>query len=354
MGSVGSVTHCAQPIQRWNSERSGEISIRSATNGGFGQIESELCCGLGRHTVKAHGCGRTLEGSALHASKDFEAAPGIEGAQLADSSVCACGLGCSGEPHIDNNFGKVGDHVGTDASGDDSGIEGEPLGRTGERTDGDDLASGFDDGRGTAFEIESGVGGTAMDAHGVAGYALARSFASADGSGSGFKHAHGGGAKGEALGECLRSRAANLFVGNEQEGDGAGQRAEGEQSAQSKEGLDDSGFHVEYAGTGDASGVLAAGHGRQGAHGIDGVGVAEQEQSRGAAGAWEIYLQSRAVAGKFVLADARGERGEIRGDERDQRGDGLGCGGGGFLLDVSAEGGEHLGKLRVEGAKERG
>ncbi len=72
-------------------------------------------------------------------------------------------------------------------------------------------------------------------------------------------------------------------------------------------------------------------------------------------GRWrgEIDLQGGAVAGEFVQADARGERGEIGGDGGDQGGDGIGRGGGRFVLDVAAEGGEHLGKLRGEGAQER-
>ena len=60
----------------------------------------------------------------------------------------------------------------------------------------------------------------------------------------------------------------------------------------------------------------------------------------------EIDLQSGAEAGKFVQTDTRVERREISGDEGDERGDGFGRGGGGFVLDVAAEGGDHLRELR--------
>jgi len=325
---MGSVADRAQTIEGRNAEGGGEIAVRSATDRCLGKLEAELFGGPGRHAVEAHGCGRTPEGSTLHASEDLQAAARIARAQLMDSSIYAGGLGCSEESHIDNNFGKIGDHVRANASGDESGIEGEPLGGTGEPADGDDLLGGFDDGRGTALEVESGVGGPAMDAQGIAGHALARGFASAGGSGSGFEDKHGTGAEGEALGERARSGAADLFVGNEQEGDGAGQRAACKQGSEGEKSLDDSGFHVECAGTGEASGVLSAGHGRQSAEGVDGVSVAEQEQARRAARAWEIDLQGGAAIAKFVLADARGECGEIGGDQGDQGGDGVGRGGG--------------------------
>ncbi len=225
------------------------------------KLEAELGCGLGRHAVEADGCGRTLEGSTLDAAENFEAAAGIARAQAMNSGIGASGLGCGEEAHINDNFGKIGDHVGANASGDESRVEGESLGGTGEPTDGDDLVGGLDDGRGTALEVESGVGGTAMDAQGVAGHTLARGFAGAGGSGSGFEDEHGAGAEGEALGEGSRGWTADFFVGDEQEGDRARQRAAGEQGTEGEESLDDSGFHVECAGTGEASGALAAGHG---------------------------------------------------------------------------------------------
>lgn len=40
----------------------------------------------------------------------------------------ACGLRRSEEPHIGDNFSKIGHHVRASASGDKSGIEGERRG----------------------------------------------------------------------------------------------------------------------------------------------------------------------------------------------------------------------------------
>jgi hypothetical protein len=100
-------------------------------------------------------------------------APWIERVQLVNSSIYACGLRCSEEPHIYDDFSKIGYDVGTGASGDEAGIEGKSLGGAGERGESDDLVSGLQDGRGTALEIESGVCGKAMNSEGVAGYALA-------------------------------------------------------------------------------------------------------------------------------------------------------------------------------------
>ena len=345
MGSMGSVAHRAQTIECRNAEGGGEITVRPAADRSLVKLEAKFGCGLGRHPVEADGGGRTLEGRTLHASKNFEAAPWIARAQPMNSSICARGLGCGEESDIDDNFGKISDHVGANASGDESGVEGESLRRTGEPADGDDLVGSLDDGRGAALEVESGVGGTAMDAHSVAGHTLARGFASAGGSGGGLQDEHGAGAEGKALGERARGGTADLLVRDQQEGNRTGQRATDQQGSKSEESLDDSGFHVECAGTREASGALSAGHGDQSSKRVDGVGVAKQKQTRAAARAlgrrvrgnrcrsgrrrWrEIDLQSRAVVGELVQTDARGERGEIGGDDRDQGGDGIGRGGG--------------------------
>jgi hypothetical protein len=134
--------------------------------------------------------------------------------------------------------------------------------------------------------------------------------------------------EGEALSEGSRSWAANLFIGYEQEGDPAGQRAAREQDSEGEESLDDSGFHVECARTGEASGVFGPRHGFEGAEGVNGIGVAEQEEMRRAARTGEIQLEGGTVTGEFVLADVRRERGEVCGDERYEGGNGFGRVGG--------------------------
>ena len=84
---------------------------------------------------------------------------------------------------------------------------------------------------------------------------------------------------------------------------GSGPRAA--QGAEGEERLDDAALHVEGSGAVETRAAFAPGHGAEGADGKDGVGVAEEQDARGAARGGEIDLQSGAEAGKFVQAGTR-------------------------------------------------
>src|SRR5208337_2029380 len=72
--------------------------------------------------------------------------------------------------------------------------------------------------------------------------------------------------------------AADFFVRNQKDGDGAGQcGVPGLQSLDGVEHERDAGLHVEHAGAVQAAGGGVAGHGGERAQGIDGVEVAEEE-----------------------------------------------------------------------------
>jgi hypothetical protein len=212
---MGSVPDRAQTIQGGNAKGGGEVSVRAPANRSFRKMEPELFGSLSCQTVELHGRFGTFEGAALHSSKNFQAAPGIERSQFTDSSIYASGLRCSEKPHIHDNFGQIGDNVGAGASGDEAGVESESAGGAGESCQGDYLVSRFLNGRGAALEIKPGMGSTAMDAKSVAGNAFARSLAGPGSSGRWFKHEDGAMREGEALGKGPRSGAANLLVRHE-------------------------------------------------------------------------------------------------------------------------------------------
>src|SRR4029077_14720990 len=140
--------------------------------------------------------------------------------------------------------------------------------------------------------IESGVGRYAFDCQGVIAYAFARGFDGTSKSGGRLEDEDCGGFSGEIFGDFAGGIAADFFVGDEEDGDGARQLSvPGLQSFDGEEHQGKAGFHVENAGALQAAIFYAAGHGGERSQRIDRVEVAEEEDGLGVCGAGEIDLE---------------------------------------------------------------
>jgi len=166
-----------------------------------------------------------------------------------------------------------------------------PL-RVVELGDGRDLVSQFDDGAVAFAGIEAGVGGNTFHFQRIFPYALALGFESATESGCRFEHEDGRGLSGQAFGDGARGAAADFFVRHEKNSNRAWKVSM--PSFQGGDGLhheDDTGLHVERAGTVETIAGNAAQHGGEGAEGIDGVEMPQQQHGRTVAASGETDLE---------------------------------------------------------------
>ena len=281
------------------------------------KLEAELGSEPAGEVVEPDGSGLALHRGAVDAAGDGELAGGIGTLEAAEEAGDAGGVAGAGDADVDLGPGVLGDDVGAGAAADDTGVYGEAGLRVGEGGDLLEQAREFEDGGVAAVEVEAGVGGDAADLEAVVADAFAGGLAGE--ALRGLEDEDGGGLSGEALGDGAGDRAADLFVGVEEEGDGAAETDVAE-DADGGEGHRDAGLHVEDAGAVD-SGVFAAGlapgHGFEGAERPDGVEVAEEEDwfvLCAGAGA-EAELEDVAEVLLFVLPGAPAEGFGLATDE---------------------------------------
>ena len=181
-----------------------------------------MCDGL-RFFVERDDSGVALHGHAVDAAFNGEFAVLVEGLQGAEFAIEGGGLLGALDAHVDFGDGFGGDHVGAGSSANHAGIHRQSLLQVGELGDGGDLAGEFEDGAVSFAGIESGVGGNAFDGQGVVADTFARGLDGAAKSGGRLHDKDGGGFAGESLGGLAGRSAADFFVGDEEDGDGAGQ-----------------------------------------------------------------------------------------------------------------------------------
>ena len=246
-----------------------------------------------------------------------------------------------------------GDYVGLCAALDGAYVNGEARGAGGEGGDGLDEVGHFKDGGVAAVEVDAGVGGDAFDgdlvvadafAGGLVGEAL-----------RGFEDEDGGAGLGDLFRDGAGDRAADLFVGVEEEGDGAVEVAGFGESGDGFEGHEHAGFHIEDAGAVEFALGGAEGHLGEAAEGPDGVEVAQKQDASAFGARWaEAEFEDVAEVLLFVALDGGVKFGGPGGDEVGGAIDRGFVAGGGFDFDQPAEAGKEAGFGGGNGGLERG
>ena len=257
----------------------GEIAVAAAAGKRVLEVDPKLG-GEAAGVLVERGDGiRFLVGGPVEAAGDLELdrrVMGLEGADPRDQRLA--GFRC-GHAKVDLGPAGLGHHIDPGAALDQAHIDGEAALVIGHRLDLDDLARHLEDRAFAVLVAHTGMGGLAAGGQGHAARPLA--------GGDAFTavprrldHQDVFGLFGRRLDERARGGAADLLVGTQQELQRQrGLAPVGDQAADGGEGDKDAAFHVVDAW---AIGAVALGPdrvARQGAGGVDGVEMAEDQDA---------------------------------------------------------------------------
>jgi len=230
-----------------------------------------------------------LEGRALKTAADLEFDATTNRFQRTEPLLQCAYIRDTPGAKVEIDLGAVGDDVRARAPIDDIGVDGNAVTRIVPFFDASNLSSEFVNSVDAPFRVETGVGGTAVNHDFGFTDALAGGLDQSARTEGRLEDEDSIAAAGIFLNELAGGFAANLFVGGPEKdetlGDGSVQLL---QSLQSKERLDNAGFHVEGAGAVGFSADDAEGHLGKSAGRVDRVVVAEDKDLR----AWRSGVRS--------------------------------------------------------------
>src|SRR5579871_5715824 len=120
---VGAFADAAQAVERGDADAGGEVSVRTAADGGFLELPINLVGDGLRFLVEGGDSGSALHRQTVNAAFDAEFAVLVEGLQGAEFSVEGGGLLGALDAHVDFCDGFGGDDVGARSSANHAGID---------------------------------------------------------------------------------------------------------------------------------------------------------------------------------------------------------------------------------------
>src|SRR5450432_1999289 len=188
VSSMRAVAHSPESIQRGNSERRSEVSVRAPTHCGLFELPPHVAGDGLRLLEQSYRSCPPFHGRTIHAPRDLQLTPSIdrlEGAKLAVNSAGVAEL-LNAHVHVSDRFRS--DDVGARSPTNHSHVHRQSPLRLAELRHSDDLVCQLDDGTLSSTGIESRVRRVPRNAHLIVSHAFARSFERAPQSSGRLQH----------------------------------------------------------------------------------------------------------------------------------------------------------------------
>ena len=281
------VADCAEAVERGNTKSGGEITVGTSARGGFAKGETQLS-GEGFCAGEEGGAVFSLKRRAPKSASDFKFGAAVNWLKGVKAGFESAHVRRTPGAQVKSGHGAIGNDVGTRATLDDVGIDGDAAARAVPTFDAGNLRGEFVDGVDAFLRGEAGMGSAAVNDKLRFADALAGSFDQAAGTKRGFKHEDRVAAAGLVFNEEAGGLTSDFFVGRPKENKSFfGREFQLDESFKSKKRLDDAGFHVESARTIGLAAGNSIRHVNEGARGIHGVVMAkDQKLAAGSRGVW--------------------------------------------------------------------